>query len=308
MKTYINELMTHINEILKKEGYAKQETEDDIDYVRVYLEDKDIILGIPFLFIKQMKDEGKLAKEAAEELIATFKEQCDMVEHAMEEMEENESLMDLDDEFLKVDIKNLEEVKESIFLYLINYEKNKTILEYFPHKRFLDLAVVFGCISEYNSFTNVLTEITNEELNAYGITVDALYELALNNMIEKYSGTIEYQYENGDENDVSGYILSNNCYDKGAGILLYYDKFQEIADINESDLLIVPVDQGHLYIVPCPTNQKGRDYAMIQEYRDTISGILENEDVYDNADLYLSDNIYIFNRTTGITEIAAIKK
>lgn len=302
MNKYLTELIEHINELLKNEGYAVKETEDDIDYVNVYLNDKEIYVGIPLALVKKMESDGLPVKIAAEQIVMNYKAQYDMVEQAMNEIENDE-----DEELIQVDINDFEKVKDSIFFYLVNFERNKDNLEDYPHKRFLDLAVMFGCVSGYNDDLSRLATISNEQLNAYGITVDKLYEIAFENMKEQFPGVAEFPFVDDDSED-DGCILFNNCYDKGAGVLLYYEKFDEITDFYDGDLLICPLKADSLFIFPCPKNENGKDYEMIQEFYEANRAMLKSTGIFDNDELFLSDNIYIYNRATGIIEIAPVNK
>lgn len=70
---------------------------------------------------------------------------------------------------------DFEKMKERVVCKLINFEKNKTLLEKIPYVRFLDLAVVFYCILQSKELGNATIQIYNSHLNLWKISVDELY-------------------------------------------------------------------------------------------------------------------------------------
>lgn len=81
-------------------------------------------------------------------------------------------------------------VSPLIKMKLINYEKNKELLEKVPHVRVPDLAVVFMAVlkSEYNDgFATIL--IHNSHLDFWNMTTEDLYELAKANMANDFEIT-----------------------------------------------------------------------------------------------------------------------
>ncbi len=72
-------------------------------------------------------------------------------------------------------------VKRRIFIKVINYEKNKKILEELPHKRFLDLAVVCYYIYMNDFLGRGSIQIEIDHLDKWGISEETLFQDAERN-------------------------------------------------------------------------------------------------------------------------------
>ena len=72
-------------------------------------------------------------------------------------------------------------VKGHVAYKLINYDMNRKLLETIPHRRFLDLAIVFYYVipSEDNQLFSIL--ITNEHMLLWGVTAEQVYKDAVCN-------------------------------------------------------------------------------------------------------------------------------
>lgn len=81
--------------------------------------------------------------------------------------------------------RDYESVRGRIFQKIINYEKNKEILEEVPHIRFLDLAVVcyYAYMNDYLGRGSV--QITTEHLDMWGISQEQLFADARENTANK---------------------------------------------------------------------------------------------------------------------------
>ena len=62
---------------------------------------------------------------------------------------------------------DFEEIKKRVAYKLVNYEKNKELLQDVPHKRFMNLAVVFYCLIERESNYNATALIHNSHLGLW---------------------------------------------------------------------------------------------------------------------------------------------
>lgn len=77
---------------------------------------------------------------------------------------------------------DIEKVSPKIKMKLINYEKNKELLEQVPHIRFLDLAIEFMVVLKSNcdnGFASIL--IYNHHLNFWNMDAEDLFKLAMKN-------------------------------------------------------------------------------------------------------------------------------
>lgn len=85
---------------------------------------------------------------------------------------------------------DIEKVKPTIKMKLINYEKNKELLAQIPYVRFLDLAVVFIATLESDckkGFASIL--IHNHHLEYWNMVADDLYNIAIENTANDFEIT-----------------------------------------------------------------------------------------------------------------------
>lgn len=76
------------------------------------------------------------------------------------------------------EFKKFESVKHKIVYKLINYEKNKELLQEVPYKKFLDLAIVFYCLIKSEKIKHATILIYNNHMEYWGTNVNQLYEIA----------------------------------------------------------------------------------------------------------------------------------
>lgn len=183
---------------------------------------------------------------------------------------------------------NWENIRDKVYPRLVNYKKNQKLLSGAPHKKFLDLAVVYyveipmqGRISGYMTVRMPLFEM-------WGIGLQELHKAALYNlqhqvipnMISAYElrKISEPNYIGGtdgkpdkihgimrqepvDENqDISDseeteklkkeYILSMSKFTYGAEVLLCTDVIEELSRKLQADLYIIPLAVDAVQAVP----------------------------------------------------------
>ena len=77
--------------------------------------------------------------------------------------------------------KDIEMVRKKIVYRLVNYEKNEELLMNVPHRRFLDLAVVYHCLVVSEETGNASILVQNDHLKMWGITEEELFAEAEEN-------------------------------------------------------------------------------------------------------------------------------
>jgi hypothetical protein len=223
-------------------------------------------------------------------------------------------------------------VKSCIVYRLINYEKNKNLLNEIPHTRFLDLAVTFHCLVRSSDEGIGTIRITNQHLIKWNVTIDDLiYNAKINTpnlfppvvqsmrkVIEKLmkeeinthlesTFNIKDELENinlsyRDENYTYQYshednmlVVSNQRNINGASCMIYTDLLKDIADQLNSDLYILPSSIHELIIVK---NDNCYDKRILKEMvKDVNLTQVPLEDI-------LSDNIYFYSRSRlAITQL-----
>ena len=187
-------------------------------------------------------------------------------------------------------------VRDRIFYKIINYEKNRQLLEDVPYFRWYDLAVVFYYAVEEKSMGRASILIHNNHLTMWEQTADVLYRIAQRNMrrcmpelllpmyalIEEMTG-VKIRQEDG----VRMYVLTNQDKLNGASAMLYSDKIRELADSLQSDLIILPSSVHEVLLLPDDHEQKYDFYRQMVEEVNTTQ--VEPEEI-------LSYNLYRYSR------------
>lgn len=187
-------------------------------------------------------------------------------------------------------------VRDRIFHKIINYEKNRKLLEDVPHIRWCDLAVVFYYAVEEETFGRASILIHNNHLAMWEQTTDVLYQIAQYNMrrsmpellipmqelIEEMTGIKSEQTDR-----VRMYVLTNRGKLNGASAMLYSDKIRELADRLQSDLIILPSSIHEVLLLPDDDEHEYDFYRQMVEEVNTTQ--VEPEEV-------LSYNLYRYSR------------
>ena len=187
-------------------------------------------------------------------------------------------------------------VRDRIFHKIINYEKNRKLLEDVPHIRWCDLAVVFYYAVEEETFGRASILIHNNHLAMWEQTADVLYQIAQYNMrrsmpellipmqelIEEMTGIKSEQTDR-----VRMYVLTNRGKLNGASAMLYSDKIRELADRLQSDLIILPSSIHEVLLLPDDDEHEYDFYRQMVEEVNTTQ--VEPEEV-------LSYNLYRYSR------------
>ena len=209
---------------------------------------------------------------------------------------------------------NYESLRNVIVYKLINYEKNKKLLSDVPHKRILDLAVVFYCLIDQKKGVSATALIHNEHLKKWGITEDTLYDDALKNTPVLLKSSItpmssllhEIAKECKDERaakvvdeiesdegigEEALYVLTNSSRVNGAACMLYDNLLGSFAEVIHADLYILPSSIHEVILLPkINTFNKSDLLNMVREVNE--QGVAEDE--------VLSDNVYEYNRKDGV--------
>lgn len=195
-------------------------------------------------------------------------------------------------------------IRENVFMQLVNYEKNKKMLENAPHVRFLDLAIVFRVVVDKNESGITSYLIKNELLENIGLEVSDLEEIAernTKNMFPVVATDIDEvvdipQDMMADILPKDGFnliVATNNIHMNGAIFMAFKDELEKVADSMESDFYIIPSSIHEVILVP---DAGVSDAELIKS---TIADV--NTTMLDAPD-FLSDSLYKFTRSTGTVE------
>ncbi len=192
-----------------------------------------------------------------------------------------------------------ENLKNRIIYKVVNYEKNKEMLKDVPHKKFLDLAIVYYCIVQHFEDNIATTIIKNEYLKKWNVSDKDIFTVAQKNtpkLLEARIAPITYFlnelsgekiYRDDDNNEPAMYVLTNTTHINGAGCILYDGVIKDFSDRLERDLYILPSSVHELIIVPKDEKISPTELAdIVQEIN--AKGVAEDE--------ILSDSVYVYDR------------
>ena len=198
-----------------------------------------------------------------------------------------------------------EAVEERIYHKVINYEKNRKLLDDVPYFRWHDLAVIFYYAMEEAAFGRASILIHNNHLDMWGQSAEAVYRTACRNMKQHMpdlvlpmwrllEDTMGIRMEES-ESSMPLYVLTNRERIFGASAMLYSDKVRKLAEELNTDLLILPSSVHEVLLLP---DDKAQNYDF---YRQMVSEV--NRTQVDPEEV-LSFNLYRYDREKA--EIEAI--
>lgn len=210
-----------------------------------------------------------------------------------------------------VKIPNLQEfenIRGRIIYRLVNYEKNKEILEDCPHIRLYDLAVTFRWVARIDDVGVSTSLITNKQVKEWGVSVNDLVLAARQNtprlfpaqiidMEEMLAGMVSFILY---PSDIPMYILTNKQELNGASALLYGDVLKDFANKKGADMYILPSSIHEVIMVPADRiNDPTKLLSIVHDANTTVVSIGD----------VLSDSVYYYDRKTDhITEIVSDEK
>ena len=198
-------------------------------------------------------------------------------------------------------------VKGHVAYKLINYDMNRKLLETIPHRRFLDLAIVFYYVipSEDNQLFSIL--ITNKHMLLWGVTAEQVYEdavcntpdlrepelVSMESMMRMLLGDSEKieEIEGRDADEaVQIFVLSNKQRIYGAAAMLYRNILEEFAEKEQTDVYILPSSVHEVILIPVRNDMNTQELnKMVREVNEHE---LQKEEI-------LSDHAYLYRRNTN---------
>lgn len=151
---------------------------------------------------------------------------------------------------------SVEELKSRVYFALINAENHKELLRHAVRKEYLDLSIILYISMDERTKTIV----TKEHLEAFGISVDELYNMALRNMPHRFPH--EFQSLGKKLNEMTGctvfledtgsplYLLSHSTGDYGAAAMLYPGVLKRCAEEIGGDLIVLPSSVHEVLLYP----------------------------------------------------------
>lgn len=200
-------------------------------------------------------------------------------------------------------LKHFDTIKDKIVYKVVNYRSNEKLLEQVPHKRILDLAVVFYCLLDNEYGRSATALIYNNNLKNWNVTMDDVYKAALKNtpdLLHSKISSMAALFEkcgvnvDGEEVDLKDYVpsdmyvLTNESKLNGAACILYENVLYDFAQKLGADLYILPSSVHEVILLPkLSMFEKDELVNMVKEVN--TEGVA--------ADEVLSDHVYEYNRT-----------
>lgn len=191
-----------------------------------------------------------------------------------------------------------EKAKKSLYVRLINYDKNQERLQNAPYRKYLDLAmVVYYCI-DLKPFNNATVLVLNEHLKSWGKDAEEVISEALENTFKNMKcyttpivDVLDKRMIPNDMNDVWNYesipmkVVSNDKQFYGAVFMCMQEKLDDFYEEMGGDFLIIPSSVHELILIP---KTQCEDTEVVNEM---IRSINENEVPIDEV---LSDHCYMY--------------
>ena len=200
-------------------------------------------------------------------------------------------------------LKHFDTIKDKIVYKVVNYRSNEKLLEQGPHKRILDLAVVFYCLLDNEYGRSATALIYNNNLKNWNVTIDDVYKAALKNtpdLLHSKISSMATLFEkcgvnvDGEKVDLKDYVpsdmyvLTNESKLNGAACILYENVLYDFAQKLGADLYILPSSVHEVILLPkLSMFEKDELVNMVKEVN--TEGVA--------ADEVLSDHVYEYNRT-----------
>ena len=185
-----------------------------------------------------------------------------------------------------------EDIPEKLVLDVINRDKNRKLLENFPYREYLDLAVLMKWEVVCGGRTGRIP-ITNEILKDWGRTFDELYDIALQNTMRKNPqrlaplNEVLEQLSQGVLQDVESpfYYVSTERGLQGAVAILYPGLLKELYEKLQDVYYLIPSSINELLALP---KNLGPDHGRLMELIGDV-----NSNMLDQTEI-LSDSLYIY--------------
>ncbi|MEY8515348.1 DUF5688 family protein [Lachnospiraceae bacterium 29-84] len=187
--------------------------------------------------------------------------------------------------------------KDFLNLRLVNYQKNKTMLDETPHRLFLDLAVIVVFDIPEMSGVRGVVNVHDSLLKAWKQSFGTVYRQALQNFHKEKSIILNmrevlHQCGNfpGTQGSLPMYILSNPGFTFGSVRMLDGEAIRKFASQLDADLVVLPSSVHETILLPMTERVDIKEFSrMVEEVNATE---VEPEEV-------LSDHAYIYRRDKG---------
>lgn len=193
--------------------------------------------------------------------------------------------------------------KKSLFVKLVNTERNESLVEKCISKKFLDLSAVVRVILKMDKEGMASMALSKGDAEILGMTEEEIYAAALANTLRLFPPklmnlgryvemSIGAELPLG-EDEVTTYILTNQKEVDGAIYFMSPEVVGAIAEALEDDLYILPSSVNEVLLVRASELEDGVD-ELKEMVRDANETVVAEKDI-------LSYNVYHYDKEHGIT-------
>ena len=194
-------------------------------------------------------------------------------------------------------------VKKSLFVKLINTERNEALIEKCISKEFLDLSAVVRVVLKMDKEGMSSMALSKKDAEILGMTEEEIYAAALANTLRLFPPklmnlgryvemSIGAKLPLG-EDEVTTYILTNQKEVDGAFYFMSPEVVGAIAEALEDDLYILPCSVNEVLLVRASELEDGVD-ELKEMVRDANETVVSEKDI-------LSYSVYYYDKENGIT-------
>ena len=207
---------------------------------------------------------------------------------------------------------DFENYRKTLFFRIVHFRANEELLKNVPHIPYLDLAITFHCVVSDESMEMQFFTVSNRMMEAWKLTVNELYEIALDNTQQLFPACIdtlehimerllwkEQPYQSIVQNADFESVLSNlpdhaepqmlvmtNQYGlNGAAVILYPKLLARVAEKLQSNLYLLPSSIHEFLVLPA----NGNSYPELSKI---VMDVNKHEV---SKDEILSDHVYFYN-------------
>ena len=193
--------------------------------------------------------------------------------------------------------------KKSLFVKLVNTERNESLVEHSISKKFLDLSAVVRVVLKMDKEGMASMALSKEDAEILGLTEEEIYAAALANTLRLFPPklmnlgryvemSIGAELPLG-EDEVTTYILTNQKEVDGAVYFMSLEVVGAIAEALEDDLYILPCSVNEVLLVRA-SELEDRVDELKEMVRDANETVVAEEEI-------LSYNVYHYDKEHGIT-------
>lgn len=193
------------------------------------------------------------------------------------------------------DLTNYNYVKDKLIYRLVNYEKNKEMLNSCPYIRLEDLALTFRWLAHEDSIGISTALVTFQELELWDVTGEDILLDAQRNTMRLFPGKIMQLDEllsSYMESDfkwydyIPMYIVTNQQQINGACVILYDDFLKDFVRKNPGNYYILPSSIHEMILLPADSVKNPESLKDIVHDANRVV-------VYE--DEFLSDSVYYYD-------------